>query len=233
MGQEFSLSSFLEDPALRVDVDFSEATSPPPRCQKTLDQCVGALQRLGRYSPEAEAIRQTITNPHDHNVAVATARALVPNVDTVAGWVALSRAVSEAVQDLTEVLALHTSLQSNEANGSLAGGPALTLGDLPCETLALASLVHFCWKFDTGKMIQPGVINDLAGYRRVVGKVDAAEVPGMTVDEAASSALRYMDIPGPTIATLTFFLLHGVLTEPQEQRQSAVLDGGTSTCVII
>ena len=94
----------------------------------------------------------------------------------------------------------------------------------------------FCFatqKFDTGKMIQPGVINDLAGYRRVVGKVDAAEVPGMTVDEAASSALRYMDIPGPTIATLTFFLLHGVLTEPQEQRKSAVLDGGTSTCVII
>jgi len=38
-------------------------------------------------------------------------------------------------------------------------------------------------------MMQPGVQNDFAGYRRVVGKVEIGSVPGQTVDEAASGTI--------------------------------------------
>jgi hypothetical protein len=39
-----------------------------------------------------------------------------------------------------------------------------TIGDMPADTCALAKMLHFCWKFDQGKMMQPGIQNDFAGY---------------------------------------------------------------------
>jgi len=38
-------------------------------------------------------------------------------------------------------------------------------------------------------MMETGILNDFAGYRRVVGKVHMDKVPGMKVDEAATGTI--------------------------------------------
>ena len=149
MGQELSTAvkkagesfpSMAPDPALRVTINFAGA--PPPGdagAAACLEEMAAALEKLGRYEPRPAPIREAISKPHDVAVAEACAAALVENVDTIAGWMALSESASQQLAAMAEHCAQNTPR---------AGMGGTTLADIPSEATALATMLHFCWKFD-------------------------------------------------------------------------------------
>lgn len=169
------------DPSLRVQIDFSQvnpnATTELSECIELMDK---ALLDLNSYDPKPAPIREAISKPHDYDVSVAACIALISNVDLVAGWMRLADRVCTQLEATSEHLA------QNTPRATMGG---TTIADFPGDTASLAKLLHFCWKFDQGKMMQPGIQNDFAGYRRVVGKVQMDQVPGMNVDEAATGTI--------------------------------------------
>jgi hypothetical protein len=86
MGQHLSsLPSLMgpTDPSLRVNIDFENAPSP---ASDEATQCVSrintAMTALQDYQPKPAPIRDAISKPNDHDIAVAAVVALIPNVDT-------------------------------------------------------------------------------------------------------------------------------------------------------
>lgn len=178
-----SMPSFggSSDPSLKVQIDFNQQ---PAESNAELDECLSqmasALNSLNSYEPKPAPIREAISKPNDYDVSVATVVALISNVDLVAGWMVLADRVAGQLQSLSEHIA------QNTPRATMGG---TTIADFPADTANLAKMLHFCWKFDQGKMMQPGIQNDFAGYRRVVGKVQMDQVPGMKVDEAATGTI--------------------------------------------
>jgi hypothetical protein len=170
MGQNMSMPSFSgpSDPSLRVQIDFTQVN---PQASPELTECIEkinkALVDLSTYEPRPAPIREAISKPHDYDVSVAAVVALISNVDLVAGWMKLADEVYSQLETTSNHLA------QNTPRATMGG---TTIADFPADTASLAKLLHFCWKFDQGKMMQPGIQNDFAGYRRVVGKVQMDKV---------------------------------------------------------
>lgn len=162
------------DPSLAVACDFAGA--PKDRAASAATGAAAeALEALEHYTPNPEPIRAAISTPHDEGVNVACASALAANVATISGWFDLSSVAAKEIERLSDIL----------ANTAAPPAPPAIASD-PSSTTALAKLLHFCWKFDQGKLLQPGVQNDFAGYRRVVGKVPADSI---TVGEAETNTI--------------------------------------------
>jgi len=166
------------DPSLKVQINFNQESEG--EVAECLELMSAALVALNAYEPKPGPIREAISKPSDYDVSVATVIALISNIDLVAGWMGLADRVAGQLQTLSEHIA------QNTPRATMGG---TTIADFPGDTAALAQYLHFCWKFDQGKMMQPGIQNDFAGYRRVVGKVQMDQVPGMKVDEAATGTI--------------------------------------------
>ena len=164
------------DPALLVTVDFVSAPNDR-QSSLSVDAADAALVALENFKPNAEHIRKAISNPNDMDIALACAKALIPNVGTIAGWMTLAGDVAKEIERLCESL----------ANTTAAPEPPAISSD-PASTTALLKLIHFCWKFDQGKLLKPGVQNDFSGYRRVVGKVPADTV-GLSIGESETNTI--------------------------------------------
>ena len=176
-NKSFALPSAMRtDPALTIDCDFKGA--PKDRdAAAAIDAAAEALTALDHYTPNPEPIRAAISSPSDPGIAVTCATALFPNVEAIAGWHGLAALAAKEIDRLSDLI----------AKTAAPPAPPLIASD-PSRTTALAKLVHFCWKFDQGKLMQPGVQNDFAGYRRVVGKVPA-DTDGLTVGEAQTNEI--------------------------------------------
>lgn len=156
------------DPSLRVQIDFTQVNeSTSTELAECIEKMNKALTDLSTYEPRPAPIREAISKPHDYDVSVAACVALISNVDLVAGWMKLADEVSTQLDLMSEHLA------QNTPRATMGG---TTIADFPGDAASLAKMLHFCWKFDQGKMMQPGIQNDFAGYRRVVGKVQMDQV---------------------------------------------------------
>lgn len=165
-----ALSMLSSGPAsLKFIVDVEDA--PPPTnasMAELIMELEQAVENAQNYMPQAEPIRLLISNPSDPQIAMDAANALSDNVKMIAYWHDLGERVGHTMVTLTSRLSTSTLPQNTESAVSL---------------LRILSLV---WRFDQAKMGQPGIQNDFAGFRRVLGKVPPECTP---LDEGSSGMI--------------------------------------------
>jgi hypothetical protein len=83
MGQHLSGMMGPSDPSLNVTIDFENAPNPASdEATAVVARVTAAMTALQDYQPKPAPIRDAISKPHDHAIAVAAVVALIPNVDT-------------------------------------------------------------------------------------------------------------------------------------------------------
>lgn len=173
MGNRFS-----SGPAsTRLVVDLTKAPSYGAEAQDSangpqlLSRMEEALQQARSFSPNPEPIRRAISNPSDEEATNTAVKALLGNVHIQNEWFHFSRVLFDVLRQLSDVCS-GGSLAENEAAVALA-----------------IRMFAFIFEFDREKMMQSGIQNDFAAYRRLVGKVSDSSIE-IEVDDQATGELN-------------------------------------------